>query len=250
MLADGESPLRRESVARSSVVFLALLIVVLSLFTGYSVYFPAGGMPVTRQAGACDSNLLNIPEPPAYLCLQNIQVSISASNESEFVVPVMVMSTGSSTVVQIMYLLNSQSVGWPVPHRNVTSSQVPVAISVPTGRVTQFVKFSNASLVFEDTSVMIYDYIITSLPGSTGYYAILPPYYFGMLPALAVGAGPNQLNATALSMWGYSGTFLSSEVTIPSRIVGVGSMVVVNSTIPMIPDCPNAACNIISHSGI
>jgi hypothetical protein len=103
--------------------------------------------------------------------------------------------------------------------------------------------------VFKDKSVMIYDYTVTTLAGSAGYYAILPPYYFGMLPALAVGADPNQLNASALLMWGYSGTFLSSEVTIPSRIVWTGNMVVVNSTIPMTLDCPNAACSIISHSG-
>jgi hypothetical protein len=163
----------------------------------------------------------------------------------------MVMSTRSSTVVEVMYQLNSQSVGWPTAtHRNVTSSQVPLAISVPTGQITQLVKFSNASLVFEDKSVMIYNYTITTLAGSAGYYAILSPYYFGMPPALAIGADPNRLNASALSMWGYSGLFLSSEVTIPSRIVGVGNMVLVNSTIPMVPYCLNAACSIISHSGI
>ena len=183
------------------------------------------------------------------LCLQNVQISVSPSNGSAFVVPVMVLKTGATATLDILYLLSSETVGHTGPIENVTASDVPVALSVPSGMISDKITFSNASIVFANRYVIIYSYTVSALAGSNGYYAILHPYYYGTYQALAVGADPDQLNVSALSTWGFSGTMQSGEFALSSSIVGTGNLVLVNATVPMIPACPNRACVIISHSG-
>lgn len=234
---------------RSSVVYVAVIVVVLVGLAGDSLFNPTSGAPTTVPE-TCDSALsaaLGIPS--ATLCLQDVQISVSASNSSEFTVPVMMMGQGTTTTVDILYLLNSESVGHKGPIQNVTADDFPVAISVPSGMASTQVTFSNATVLYAGKDVIIYGYTLTASPGSDGYYAVAPPFYFGAYPVLAVGAEPGQLNGTALSMWGYDGTMQSGEFALPSDIVGAGTLTLVNATVPAIPSCPNPACVVVAHSG-
>ena len=161
----------------------------------------------------------------------------------------MIMNPGTTSTMDVLYLLSARSEGHRGPLPNVTSSEVPLTLSVPSGQLEPGkVSFSNASVVFQDTAVILYRYTVSAAADSNGYYAILPPYYYGIYPALAVGADPNGLNKSALSIWGFSGVIESQEFVVPSYIVGTGNLNVVNATVPMILNCPNPACVMISHS--
>lgn len=235
--------------SRGSEAYIAVIVVLLVSLAGYSLLNPVPNAP-TGASVACDSTLstaLGITN--AGLCLQDVQVSVSDFNSSDFVVPVMIMGQGTTTTVDILYLLNSESVGHNGPIQNVTADDFPVAISVPSGKVSTQVTFSNASVLYTGKGIVIYSYTVTSSAESDGYYAIAPPFYFGVYPVLAVGAEPGQLNDTAVSMWGYDGMMQSGEFALPSDIVGTGTLVLVNATVPATPSCPNPACIVVAHSG-
>ncbi len=235
--------------ASSGRAYVAMVAVVLVGLAGYSALNPAPNISTTMSV-TCDSTLstaLGITN--AGLCLQNVQIWVSASNSSEFIVPVMTMGQGTTTTIDILYLLNSESVGHKGPIQNVTTDDFPVAISVPSGKPSTQVTFSNASVVYTGKGIIIYSYTLTASAGSVGYYAIAPPFYYGAYPALAVGAEPGQLNSTALSMWGYDGMMQSGEFALPSDIVSTGTLTLVNATVPATPTCPNPACIIVAHSG-
>lgn len=238
------------SLARGPVVFVLVAALVLAMFAADSLV-QVSGNSTTSQTYACDTSLtgeLGISSPG--LCLQQpLQVSVLSSNYSEYVVPVMILQPGSSTAVYILYLLADEAVAHPGQIENVTTSDVPVAMSVPSGEVSGLVTFSNATVLFSSKSVILYEYTVTAAVGSDGYYAVLPPYYYGAYPALAVGASPGALNQTALQTWGYDGMMLSGEFVLPSDIVGTGNLMVVNATVPTTPECPTPACVTISHSG-
>jgi hypothetical protein len=244
------SSLRRTAVARSSAVFLIVFIATVTLFSAGSLLSASGGPQATVTRHPCDASLsAELGLSPTRLCLQDVQISVAPGDGSAFSVPVMVMKTSTSTTIEIQYLLSSESVGHTGPIENVTASDVPVALSVPSGKVSDSVTFSNASIVFANRDVIIYSYTLTALTGSDGYYAILPPYYYGVYPALAVGVNPDGLNATTLSTWGFTGMMVSGEFELPSSVVGTGDLVLVNATVPFVSGCPNPACVIISHSG-
>jgi hypothetical protein len=248
--ARGNSPALRRGAARSSEVFLIVFIVTVALVVTGASLLPPGGASTATSARTCDAAFsAEVGVSATGLCLQDVQISVSPSNGSTFVVPVMVMKTGATATLDILYLLGSETVGHTGPIENVTASDVPVALSVPSGTVSDKVTFSNASIAFANKDVIIYSYTVSANAGSDGYYAILPPYYYGTYPALAVGADPDQLNASALSAWGFSGAMQSGEFALPSIVVGIGSLMLVNATVPMTETCPNGACVIISHSG-
>lgn len=183
------------------------------------------------------------------VCLEDVQVAVSSANQSDFVVPVMLMKPGSTTTLDILYLLGSESVGHKGPIMNVTAADLPVALTVPSGKLTHLVVFSNARPLFAGRGFIAFRYTLTVSSNSTGYYAILPPLYFGTYPALAVGANPFDLNMTTLRTWGYDGVMQSAEFALPSEIVGTGTLTVVNATVPTTPACASPACIIVSHSG-
>jgi hypothetical protein len=161
----------------------------------------------------------------------------------------MIMKPGTSTTFELLYLLNARTVGHAGPEANVTASTLPFALSVPSGTIdTNKVMFSNTTVIYQTAAVIIYRYTLSAADDSAGYYAMLPPYYYGTYPAFAIGADPNNLNESALSIWGYSGFMISQEFIVPSYVVGTGDLNVVNATIPMISYCPNQACNMIAHS--
>jgi hypothetical protein len=229
------------------VISLAVILVV-GLFAGYVLLAPPKGSRTSSQD--CDPALLSgLKSPPSGLCLQNLQIKISLSNTSEFIVPVMIVKPGTTTNLEILYQLSSESVQHPGPPQNVTSSEIPTIRSVPSGNVSNLVKFSNGTMIYGSHAVDIYSYSLTASPGSDGYYAILPPFYFGFLPVLAVGASPDRLNESALSNWGYDGTIISGEFMLPSYVVGTGDATLVNATVPGTQVCPSPLCNLIAHSG-
>ncbi|MDA4113711.1 MAG: hypothetical protein OK474_06670 [Thaumarchaeota archaeon] len=235
---------------RSSAVFLVVLIASTALFATGSLMSASDGRSSTVPTHVCDAALsAELGLSATNLCLRNVQISVPSTNGSRFLVPVMFMQSGTTTTMAILYLLSSETLGHTRPIENVTASDVPIALSVPSGRVSDQVTFSDASVVSANKTVIIYDYTVTALDGSNGYYAILPPYYYGAYPALAVGADPDLLNVSALSTWGFSGPMQSAEFALPSSIVGTGDLVLVNASVPMIPTCLNPACVIISHSG-
>jgi len=198
----------------------------------------------------CDEALLSeLKLSSTDFCLQNLQITISAKNSSELIVPVMIVKPGTITSLELLYELSGESVQHPGPKQNVTSSELPAALSVPSGIVSDLVKFSDASLVYESSSTVIYNYTLIAPDSSNGYYAIMPPFYFGFYPVLAVGADSNHLNESELSNWGYDGPMISGEFMLPSLIVGTGDATLVNATVPAVQICPSPACNVIAHSG-
>lgn len=203
----------------------------------------------TLSAQKCDPTLLAGLNPPApKLCYENLQITISPSNTSEFIVPVMIVKPGTTTQILILYRLSGEVVAHPGPPQNVTSAEVPVMRSVPSGNASGEIRCSPGSLVYGSPSIVIYSYNITALAGSDGYYAISPVYYVGFYPVLAVGASPGHLNETALSTWGYDGPVISGEFMVPSMIVGTGNATIVNATVPTVQTCPSPVCVTIAHS--
>jgi hypothetical protein len=52
-------------------------------------------------------------------------------------------------------------------------------------------------------------------------------------------------------MWGYGGTFITGEFILASSVVSTSKVLeVANVTVPLTFSCPNAACAVISHSGV
>jgi len=167
----------------------------------------------------------------------------------EFYVPVLVMKAGGVGTLDILYHLSASSIGHVGPLPTVAPNLVPFALSVPSATInTSQVGFSDGVVVFQNSGWIIYRYTVHSSVDSMGYYAIMPPYYFGIYPALAIGVNSNDLNMTALSIWGFTGVIMSAEDTVPSTIVGTSGFSIVNATIPGLADCPNPACSQISRS--
>jgi hypothetical protein len=241
---------RRRAVGRSTWIIIAATATV-ALLAGITLLGASpGAQSSTVHRPECDSALSSgVGIPASSICLEDVEVSLLPTNSSDFSVPVMVMKPGTTTTVELLYLLSAESSGHTGPMENVTASDLPVALSVPGGKASDVVTFSNASVLFADRSVILYSYTLTAPAGSGGYYAILPPYYSGAYPALAVGADPKHLNATALSTWGYNGGMETAEFSLPSLVVGTGNLDVVNATVPASQNCMNPACIIISHSG-
>ncbi len=167
----------------------------------------------------------------------------------EFYVPVLVMKPGGFGTIDILYDLSASSIGHVGPLPTVPSTLVPFALSVPSAIInTSRVGFSDGVPIFQNSAWVIYRYTVNASADSTGYYAIMPPYFFGIYPALDIGADANNLNMSTLSIWGYTGVIMSAEDSVPSTIVGTSGFAVVNATIPGLPDCPNPACSLISRS--
>lgn len=227
------------------VLALAVVLVVAAVSGGFLLFRGYTGEK------ACDVALLaHIGATGSGLCLQPLRRVISKSNSSDFEVPALIMKAGATASVEIMYNLSegiyvSRSYEKP----NVTSSDAPLTLSVTTARPSpNSVSFSNGVLLFRDAGWAIYSYSVTASDNSSGYYAILPTYYYGMNPALIVGASPNGLNMTSLAMWGYTGFTESGEAILPSTIVGTSGMTVLEVSVPMTNVCPNSACIFIAHS--
>ena len=228
-------------------LFMIMLVIMIASY----VLLPAdANVAVVTGASECDPQLsAEVGDLGRGLCLRQVSLTVSPSNSSEFSVPVMIMKPGTSTVVDVLYVLASERIMHPGPLLNITSSELPVLMSVPSGTFDAGgVTFSNASDIFQNARVVIFSYTLTAATNSSGYYAILPRYYFGMYPALVVSSDPNHINMTALSLWGYTGTMISSEFFVPSYIVGTGDLNVINASVPMTESCMNPACVRISHS--
>jgi hypothetical protein len=167
----------------------------------------------------------------------------------EFYVPVLVLKPGATGTIDILYHISASTIGHVGPLPTVPPNLVPVALSVPLATInTSRVEFSDGVPIFQNSAWILYRYTVNASADSTGYYAIMPPYFFGIYPALDIGAESNDLNMSALSIWGYTGIITSAEDTVPSTIVGTSGFSIVNATIPGLQDCPNAACNLISRS--
>jgi len=167
----------------------------------------------------------------------------------EFYVPVLVLKPGATGTIDILYHISASTIGHVGPLPTVPPNLVPVALSVPLATInTSRVEFSDGVPIFQNNGWTIYRYTVNASADSTGYYAITPPYYFGIYPALDIGTDTNNLNMSALSIWGFTGIITSSEDTVPSTIVGTSGFNIVNATIPGLADCPNPACSQISRS--
>jgi len=242
------APSHRNGSSRAEATFVAIVVAIGALFAAeaaagtqtapYAIHTPTCDAQLTSQLGTAAKEL----------CLESVKISVPPSNSSEVTVPVMFMKPGSSTTMEILYVVGSESQGHIGPKATVESTNVPLWMSVPTGKLGMLVTFSKGQEVFQSTTVVIYRYTVTASNDSEGYYALLPPYYAGIYPALAVGADPNNLNLTTLSTWAYTGVIETAESTVPSTVVGTGSMGVLNVTLPNSPQCQNAACNLISKS--
>ncbi len=230
---------------RRRILIVSILILILVVAT--ALYIASGPGSPSPQ---CDTRLANkIGAGGSGLCLQPLVVTQN-SNSSEFYVPVLIIQPGASGTLDILYDLSSGIyVSHPGLKPNLTAADLPIALSVATAASNATrVAFSNASLIFMNNDWVVYRYTIETAADSSGYYAILPRYYWGMRAALAVGATPSDLNLTALAMWGYTKCCISGEVVMNSTIVGAAGFAVANVTVPGIEFCPNAACNIVARS--
>ncbi len=237
-------PLLRRAATRVSVA-VVILVLAVAVFAG--VYLFTG---IGRPPSNCDAQLSSLIGASASgICLQPLQIVVN-SNATYSYVPVLVMNASSTATVDILYHL---AAGAYVSHPNLKptlySTDVPLALSMASAKVNRSaVWFSSGAVVFRGNGWVIYRYTVNAVQEAAGYYAILPKYYWGMFPALAIGVDPNHLNVSALSTWGLVRCCSSGEIILPSSIVGSSGFEVVNATIPTITECPNAACNIISHS--
>jgi hypothetical protein len=242
------NPSGLRGLSRLTIIILFIAVLVIALVASDALLTLSGGSKAPAEK--CDATLLTEERLQATgLCLEDLQITIPVTNTSEAFVPVVIVNPGTVTRMEILYQLSAESVQHPGPKQNVSSDNIPTIRSVPSGNVSSLVKFSVGTLVYQSSSLEIYSYNLTASPGSDGYYAILPIYYFGLNPVLAVGASPGHLNQSALSTWGYDGQMISAEFMLPSYLVGTGDATLVNATVPTTQICPSAACNIIAHSG-
>ena len=234
----------RAAVARVSVAVLILVLVISAVAATY-IY-----LSTRSHTGVCDTLLSEqIGATATQQCLQPLGITESSSNSSEFYVPVLVLKPGSTGTMDILYHISATVMGHRGPLPTIASTDVPLTLSVTaTSEGGGQVRFSNGVLTFNISGWLLYKYTVTAPVNSTDYYAIEPPYYYGICPALAVGANPEDLNMSALSMWGFTGVMQSAEFTVPSTIVGTSGFNIVNATVPGISYCPNAACVLISRS--
>jgi hypothetical protein len=156
------------------------------------------------------------------------------------------MKPGTSGSLTILYHV---LIKWSAynPQSKLVSADVPAAFSVTSVQIDKGIRFSDGTLIFQYNNWTEYRYTITASSNSTGYYALLIPYGFKFYPALVIGVDPSSLNASILSMWGYDGLMVSGETSIPSDIVGITNMSVINQPVPITSTCPNAACVRLSH---
>lgn len=150
------------------LLFILLLAIVFGTYVATS--FPKGGK-------SCDSQLSNQIGAPATLCLQPISISVLSTNSSEENVPVLTMKPGNSASVTVLYrqILKSTIDN---PQMNLSSSDVPYAMSAISGMFSKQVAFSSGTLIFRNRTSIIYRYAISAAPGSDGYYAILVPFAY------------------------------------------------------------------------
>ena len=235
------SHFRKSASARAGVVgllFILLLAIVFATFVATSL---------AQGIVTCDTQLSGQIGAPRSLCLKPISISVLSTNSSEENVPVLMMKPGSSASLTILYhqILKSTIDN---PQMNLSAADIPYAMSAISGAISKQVLFSTGKLIFRNGSSMIYKYTFNASSGSAGYYAILVPFAYGMLPALVVGGNPNSLNMTTMSLWGYVGPIVSTETLIPSVIVGVGNLKVTNVTVPEMLTCQTAGCLDIARS--
>lgn len=224
---------------------MAVIIVVVLASSAVWVFFN-----FRTNTQACDSKLNNeIGVTNQQLCLQPLTIAVSSVNASEFVVPVLTIKPGEIGTMEILYHISASQVNHQGNKANLTEIDMPGAISVTTATENRSkVGFSNGTLIFRDMNWAIYKYTVDTAGDSPGYYAIIPPFYYGFYPPLVVTSNPNKLNNSALSMWGFTGIIQSGEFIIPSTIIGVTGFRIVNDTIQTISYCPNSACVLITRS--
>lgn len=244
----GGAPGGKGSWRRAAVqIYAAALVIVLVVGGAVAAYvFYAG-----RTTEGCNAQILTqIGAENSGLCLRPLNIVVSGSNSSEFYVPVLAIAPGSTGTIEILYHISAGVyVSRPQEKPQVNSTDVPIVLSIATGRpAATGVYFSDGVQVFGNADWTVYSYRVTASAGAAGYYAILPKYYAGVYPALAVGPGAGNLNTSALATWGYTGLTVSGEVIVPSTIVGTSGIDVLNVTIPATTNCPTAACVFMSHS--
>ena len=235
----------RRIAVQAWAVGLVLIVAVGAVGAAYAYLGTRSAAP----APACDTKLSDQIGAGAGVCLHPLSVVLNTTTLDSGV-PVLIIKPGTAGSVDILYHL---SVGAYVSHPNLkpnlTAAHVPLVLSVATASINRsLVGFSNGTVVFKNSDWVIYRYGLESAPDSAGYYAILPPYYWGMYPALYITSDPGSLNASSLSLWGFTGCCMSGEVTLPATIVGTHGFEVVNETVPGISYCPNLACDLISRS--
>lgn len=237
--------LSRESIGLGKFVILASVIILVLATSLIIVFFT---FPTNELA--CEPQLSGeLGVTNQSLCLHPLTISVSSANASEFTVPVLVMKPGLSGTLEILYHISASQVNHQGNKANLTSADLPGVLSVSTATENKSeVGLYNAALIFSNADWALYKYVIDTSSHSAGYYAVLPPFYYGFYPPLAITSNPNKLNNTALSMWGFTGMIQSGEFIIPSTIVRVTELQVVNVTVPDTGYCPNSACVLITRS--
>ncbi len=231
----------------SAITMLAAVVLIVIIAAGVAVtsFF----LMEKQHAVSCDTRLVEQIGATSKLCLHPLNVTVSGSNSSNFEIPVLVMKPGGTGSIEILYHLSAAVIGHKGPLPVLSSSIVPLTLSVNASREgNSKVVFSNGVLLLNNSGWLVYKYTVNTSAASTGYYAIEPPYYYGIYPALAVGIKPGDLNMSALSMWGFDGIIESGEFIVPSTIVSTSGFGLLNATVLGISYCPNAACVLISHS--
>ena len=237
-----ESDPERSAITKLTVVVLIVIIIIATLVTTL-ILLPR------RQAVSCDTKLSAQLGATSMLCLRPLSITSSSSNSSNFIVPVLIMKAGGTGSIEILYHLSNAFVAHKGQPPVLSSSIVPLTLSVDAATEGKSsVVFSSGTLLLNNSGWLLYKYKVNASTSSSGYYAIEPPYYYGIYPALAVGVNPRNLNISALSMWGFDGAIESGEFIVQSTIVSTSGFVIVNATVSGISYCPNSASILISHS--
>lgn len=234
--------LRAAGLGKMLILAVVILIVLVASIWIYFNY--------QTNASACDIQLGDeIGIPNQSQCLRPVTIAVSSVNSSEFIVPVLVIRPGETGTLDILYHISASQVNHQGIKANITEGDSPVALSTSTSTENKsMVDFATSTLIFQNANWVLYKYVVKTSSQAAGYYAILPPFYYGFYPPLVVANQPNKLNNSALTMWGFTGIIQSGEFIIPSTIVEVTGFHVVNYTIPDISYCPNPACVLIARS--
>ncbi|HZW55484.1 MAG TPA: hypothetical protein VFF30_04270 [Nitrososphaerales archaeon] len=237
------------NVSAISRIVAICIILIVALTAVLSTYFIFEGS--ANSPSRCDEQLSKATGATNF-CLNPLTIEILASNSSDYNVPVLVIRPGTTAQMSILYHLAVNGISGSSTHvrPNLTSTTVPYALSADSGRISNNeVKFENATMVFQNETWVLFSYNVKASSNSSRYYAILPPFYYGFYPAIAVEPSSGNLNYSELTMWGFDGIIESGEFVIPSTIVATSNLNLVNVTVPGTTICPNAACSVIIHRG-
>ncbi len=167
----------------------------------------------------------------------SIVIQLTKVEGGENIVPVLLMRANSTSSIYVLYLTSPYS-------SRITTENLPSVFTPPVGgQLSNSIRFSNANLLLQNASMVLYEYTVTALSNSTGYYQMYFWDSCGLGLPFVIGVSADDLNMSELHIFGYSGVFYCQISPIRSELVGISSNITeVTINVPSFTACYNVDC--------